>query len=217
MTQSDEYYQDTIQRLPHHRFGSLFSVISFLLGQGLSGGIYHCIALHIWFNEGLQGYITLLSEAINKSVTINHTCIEPEALQSHIENLHRAPIILAVCMSIAVNSVPRRPVLSALAAISPDHPVCNMVLDIVKWHIDDDAFLQSYCSDSRKVIPPGDGLRLKKNLREAVDLLTDWFGKAKDHNSGINWPLISDVLQSRDIGNPPWISMAKVEENAPWF
>ncbi len=174
MAQSHEYYQDT----------SLCSVISFLLGQRLSGGICHvyetfrqersleCIALHIWFIEELQGYITLLSKATNKSVAVNHTRIEPEALQSHIQDLHRAPVSLALCMSIALNSVPRRPVLSALAAISPDHPVWNMVLDIVKWHIDEDAFLQSYCSESRKVIPPGDALRLKKNLREVVDLLT---------------------------------------------
>ncbi len=207
MAQSDEYYQYNTQRqVPHQRFGSLFGVISFLLSQGLSGGISHAYetfrqersleyiaqrsSLHIWFIEGLQGYITLLSEATDQSVTGNNTSIEPETLQSHIEDLHQVPIILAVCMSIALNGVPRRPILSALASIAPDHPEWNTLLDIVDWHVDDDAFLESYYSDSREVIPPGDAKRLKKFLKEIVDVLTDCVGTAKDRSSsdsGINW------------------------------
>ncbi|SJL18880.1 uncharacterized protein ARMOST_22482 [Armillaria ostoyae] len=216
MAQSDEFYQYNAQCLPHQQFGSLFGIISFLLGQGLSGGIFHAYetfqqersleyvahrcSLHIWFIEGLQGYITLLSEVTNQSVMVNHmACIEPEALQSHIEDLHQAPVMLAVCMSIALNGVLRRPILSALASIAPDHPKRNMLLDTVNWHIDNDAFLEKYYSDSREVILPGDAKRLKKNLKEVVDILTDCVGKAKDRDSSKNWPLMKSYTRTGSL------------------
>ncbi len=201
MAQSDEYDPDDTQILPHQRFGSLVDVISFLLGQGLSRGFCHAYerfqqersleyivqrsSLHIWFIETLQGYVTLLSEATDQSVSGNHTSIEPEALQSHIKDLHQVSVILTICMSIAFNDAPRRPILSALASISPDHPKWNTLLDIVNWHIDSDTFLESYSSDSREVIPPGDAKRLKKNLNEILEVLTDCVQTAKAHNSGI--------------------------------
>ncbi|KAK0201297.1 hypothetical protein DFS33DRAFT_1124136 [Desarmillaria ectypa] len=152
----------------------------------------------------------------------------------HIEDLHQPPVILAICMSIALNGIPRRPILSALASIAPDHREWNTLLDIVDWHIDDDAFLESYYSDSREVIPAGDTKRLKKNLKEVVDVLTDCVEIAKDRNSGIYWvggPFASFRLPSIEyftaiddglhsywaVGNSPWISMAKVEEKATRF
>ncbi len=129
---------------------------------------------------------TLLSEATDESVTGNHTGIEPEVLQSHIEYLHQVPVILAICMIIALNGILRRPILSALASIAPDHPEWNTLLDIVGWHIDDNDFLKSYYADNREVKPPGDAKPLKKNLKEVVDiLLTDCIGTAKAHHSGI--------------------------------
>ncbi|KAK0481045.1 hypothetical protein EDD18DRAFT_1113163 [Armillaria luteobubalina] len=209
MAQSDDYYHYNTQRLPYQRFGSLFGVISFLLGRGLSGGISHGYetfrqersleyiaqrnSLHIWFIEALEGYITLLSEATDESGTENHTAIDSEALRSHIEDLHQVPVILSICMSIALNGVSPRPILCSLASIAPDRPEWNTLPDVVAWHIDDDAFLESYYSDSREVIPPGDAKRLKKNLKEVLDVLTDCVETAKDRtssDSGINWPLI---------------------------
>ncbi len=201
MAQSDEYDQDDTQILPHQRFGSLFGVISFLLGQGLCRGICHVYepfqqersleyiaqrnSLYIWFIEALQGYITFLSEATDQSVSGNHRDIEPEALQSHIEDLHQVSVILAICMSIAFNDAPRRPIPSALASISPDQPQWNSLLDIVNWYINSDTFFESYYSDSREVIPPGDATHLKKNLNEILEALTDCVETAKAHNSGI--------------------------------
>ncbi len=85
MVQSGEYCKYTIERLPYQRFGSHVGLICFLLGQGLSGGIYHVYetfgrkrsldyiaqrsSLHVWLIEGLQGYIKLLSETTDGSVT----------------------------------------------------------------------------------------------------------------------------------------------------
>ncbi|KAK0226852.1 hypothetical protein EDD85DRAFT_958626 [Armillaria nabsnona] len=132
------------------------------------------------------GYITLLSKTTNELVLGNYTGIEPEALQSHIEDLHQVSVILAICMSIALNG--------------------NTLLDIVDWHIDDNHFLESYYADSRKDKPLGDANRLKRNLKGVVDILTYCVGTAKDRNSSINLPF-------RIIGNPRRISMAKVEEN----
>ncbi len=201
MVQSDEYYKYTIERLPYQRFGSPFGVISFLLGQGLSGGIYHAYetfrqersldyiaqrsSLHVWLIEGLQGYIKLLSETTDGSVTGNHTGIEPEALQSHIEDLHQAPVILAICTSIALNGTPRRPILSALAQIAPDHSEWNALLSTTERDIDNDALLESYYSDSCEVILPGHAKRLRKNLKEVLDVLAECVRTAKDGNSGI--------------------------------
>ncbi len=88
-------------------------------------------------------------------------------------------------MSIAFNDTPRRPILSALASIYPDQPKWNTLLDIVNWHIDSDTFLESFYSDSQEVIPPGDAKRLKKNLNEILEVLTDCVETAKAHNSGI--------------------------------
>ncbi len=201
VAQSDEYDQDDAQLLPHQRFGSLFGVISFLFGQGLFRGICHAYepfqqersleyiaqrnSLHTWFIEALQGYITFISEATDQSVSWNHRGIEPEALQSHIEDLHQVSVILANCMSIAFKDAPGCPILSALASISPEHPKWNTLLDIINWHIDIDTFLESYYSDSREVIPPGDAKCLKKNLNEILEVLTDCVETAKAHNSGI--------------------------------
>ncbi len=105
------------------------------------------------------------------SVTGNHTGTEPEALQSHIEDLHQALVILAICKGIALNGTPRRPILSALAQIAPDHPEWNALLSTVERDIDNDALLESYYSDSCEVILPGDATHLRKNLKEVVDVL----------------------------------------------
>ncbi len=119
------------------------------------------------------------------SVTGNHTVIEPEALQSHIEDIHQAPVILAIYTSIALNGTPHRPLLSALAQIAPDHPAWNALLSTVARDIDNDALLESYYYDSREVIPPVDAKRLRKSLKVVVDVLTECVRTAKDHNSGI--------------------------------
>ncbi|KAK0442506.1 uncharacterized protein EV420DRAFT_1485327 [Desarmillaria tabescens] len=188
--------------------------MSFLLGRGFSGGIFNAYetfreerslqyiaqrgSLHIWAIEGFQGYITLLSEATDETAMGHHTL-----------HLHQASVILSICMSVALNGIPRRPILSALALIAPDHHEWNTLLNIADWHIDEDSFLESYYSDSREVIPPGDAKRLKKNLKEVVNVLTDCIRATNDHSSGVHR---ENLHLHWVVGDSSRTSMEKVEE-----
>ncbi|KAK0184774.1 hypothetical protein F5146DRAFT_1144894 [Armillaria mellea] len=139
MAQSDDYYNHNLpaQPLPHQQFRSLFDIISFLLGQGFSGRSFQaydtfqqeqalqCIvqqsALHRCIIGGLQGYITFLADA-TKQVGNPNSIMSEEELQSHIESLHDPSVILAICISIALNCMTQRhPILSALASIAPNY------------------------------------------------------------------------------------------------
>ncbi len=191
MAQSDDYYGHNVpaQPLPHQQFRSLFGIISFLLGRGFSARSFQAYdtfqqeqalqyiaqrsTIHPCVIEGLQGYITLLADAA-KQTGNRRGILSSEELQSHINSLHDPSVILAICISIALNGITqRRPILSALASIAPDHCEWNTSLHVTASRIDDDAFLESYYSDSHEVIPPGDAKRLKKNLKDVIKVLTE--------------------------------------------
>lgn len=203
MAQSDDYYGHNVpaQPLPHQQFRSLFGIISFLLGRGFSARSFQAYdtfqqeqalqyiaqrsTIHPCVIEGLQGYITLLADAA-KQTGNRRGILSSEELQSHINSLHDPSVILAICISIALNGITqRRPILSALASIAPDHCEWNTSLHVTASRIDDDAFLESYYSDSHEVIPPGDAKRLKKNLKDVIKVLTKCLEAEKGGDNGI--------------------------------
>ncbi|KAK0201313.1 hypothetical protein DFS33DRAFT_1358995 [Desarmillaria ectypa] len=176
-------------------YGSQFRVMSFLLGQGFSGGIVdaydtfqeegvlkHIVRrseLQLWLIEGLQNYIIGISEAANKTGTCPD--IQSEGfLQSHIEDLHQARVIRGICASIVQSDTPPHPILSSLASIAPDHPEWPEILAIL--HSPNAKYsIKNY--EFRLINPGCDEESLKRDLKETVHILAECLVVAKDRKN----------------------------------
>ncbi|KAK0442517.1 uncharacterized protein EV420DRAFT_1578408 [Desarmillaria tabescens] len=197
-----DFNSDDLDRFPsgyqlHYGQGyaSPFRAVDFLLGQGFSGGIADAydafleqgVLMHItqkrqlqlWLIEGLQRYITGISEATKK--TGKYRDIQSESfLQRHIDNLHQSIVIHGICASIARNRIQSRSILSSLASIAPNHQNWPEIIDTLNPETYDRTPSES---DGLK-----DEICYKKELKETVCILAKCLEAERDGKSGVNWP-----------------------------
>ncbi|SJL18070.1 uncharacterized protein ARMOST_21642 [Armillaria ostoyae] len=171
---------------------SQFQAMGFLLGQGFAGGITDVYdifqeegvlgqivwrsELQLWLIEGLMEYIIGISEATKRMGEYPDLQSE-DFLQSHIEDLHNPHVICGICASIVQSNIPPCSILSPLASIAPDHPEWQKILAIL---LSPDAKYSANKYEFRLINPGRDEASMKKDLREAINILDEYVVAARN-------------------------------------
>ncbi|SJL18847.1 uncharacterized protein ARMOST_22449 [Armillaria ostoyae] len=189
---------------------SQFQVMGFLLGQGFAGGIIDAYdifqeegvlgqivrrsELQLWLIEGLMEYIIGISEAAKRMGEYPDLQSE-DFLQSHIEDLHNPCIIRGICASIVQSNIPPHSILSPLASMAPDHPEWRKILAILLSPkglpelrpgtqgsplLSPDAKYSVNKYEFRLINPGRDEASMKKDLKEAVNILNEYVMAARN-------------------------------------
>ncbi len=180
------YYSDILGH------ASQFQVMGFLLGHGFAGGIIDAYdifqeegvlgqiarrsELQQWLIEGLMEYIIGISEAAKRTGEYPDLQAE-DFLQSHISDLHHPRVIRGICASIVQSNIPPHSILSPLASIAPDHPEWPRILEILH---SPDAKYSADKYEFRLVDLRRGEASMKKELREAVNILTEYVMAARN-------------------------------------
>ncbi len=186
-----------IPDFPQH-FDSIIGIVSFLLGQAFSRGIFNAYeafeherslcyiadrsTLHPELIEGLRGYITGLSEAKAGKLADIQT---DDLLDWHIEALHQAPVIRCICASIARSVTPPRLILSSLTSIAPHDDKWPNILQTLN-SLDDEYSVQCYTLHSTDNGTSNDLKRWRKDMKEIVRILAECLEVEKGSNIDIN-------------------------------
>ncbi|KAK0231623.1 hypothetical protein IW262DRAFT_1345453 [Armillaria fumosa] len=122
-------------------------------------------------------YIIGISEAAKR--TGEYPDLQSEDfLQSHIEDLLNPRVIRGICASIVQSNVtPPQSILLPLASIAPDHPEWPKILTTLH---SPDAKYSADKYEFRLINPGRDEANMKKDLKEAVNILTLYVTAAKN-------------------------------------
>ncbi len=185
--------------LPQHRVRTALGAVGTLLGQAFKQGIpgmyeafrekgsLHYVAekswLHLNLFEGLQAYITGLSDA--KAGKFPELQLG-EFFDRHIQDLHETPVIRCICACIACKGLPPRPILSSLASVDPNHSRWTEILDTLNSP-DHEYSVNNYSFDPLNGISSDDQRLLKKSMKKILRILAECLKAERDRRNGTNW------------------------------
>ncbi|SJL17962.1 uncharacterized protein ARMOST_21533 [Armillaria ostoyae] len=168
------------------RVDSIIGVVGWLLENGSLGYIANKSSLHLELIKALHGYITGLSGAKARKLPD----IQEDLLDWHIEDLHQAPVIHCICVSIAHSITPLCLILFSLTSIAPHNDKWPNILQTLN-SLYDEYSVQCYTLHPTDNGTPNDMKHWKKDMEEIVHILAECLEKEKDRNNDINQPSTS--------------------------